>query len=343
MEPPQAGSTIYLDGLPLARIEPLSDEDRLVVEETVKIHKRRQIIGVVCIVVIWFGYIAACVAAGVFRKELDFFVAIPVLTAPLILVTRSSVDRKAIRGAKEKWVFEGSRAPFPLPLGLLSFERPLLRRWHKGPVWVLQPRNVLIEPVKGMRPAESARFCVLDTDSSRANSLSHGGTKEVRAAFSRLAAQGVLSATIASLSLLGLVLLLQRGFPEAFWQQLLLALSVVGLIDAARTLLIVGRRGVPLLRGLQQSGLIRISVLSPAYQATAHSCLDVEGALRYIEVCETGLVWTVDGRPAAWRIYGVEPVFINAAALKLPVLNPAKPQDSALPEGPTTPAFRHEP
>ncbi|MBX7131295.1 MAG: hypothetical protein K1X67_01320 [Fimbriimonadaceae bacterium] len=332
MEAPQAGTTLYLDGLPLARIEPLTDEDRAMIESTIRVQKRRRARAIVGVFVYWALFVAAFISAGLWRSSADLIQLIPVLTGPLLFAVRGiEPNPKALLKAQEKWIFEGTRSPFPAPAGLFCVERPLFRRWRKPPILMLQPGNILVESQRAIYPADSTRSSTVNTDSSSSDSLSEGGLREVKASLLRLLGQAGLSAIIAAGSLIGLAALLQHGFPLELWKQVLLSLCVVGLIDGVRTVWILGRRAYRLIKAERQTGLIRISVLSPAYSAIAHSTPELEGALRFVEVVESGLLWTVDGRPAAWRIYGVEPVLIKAAALELPVIGPASSQAAALP------------
>ena len=56
----------------------------------------------------------------------------------------------------------------------------------------------------------------------------------------------------------------------------------------------------------------------------------MNAAMRQIEVLESGLLWTVDDRPAAWRIYGTTPVFVPKSILALPAGAPALPARESL-------------
>lgn len=323
MEAPAQGTTYYLDGLPLDRVEPISPEDQVMIEASILDIARRRRRRMIVTGVISATLVVTFLLLGAFSTLRGQVLLFQALTTPWLFAEIGKVDPNALRVAKEKWFFEGSRPSFPTPLGLFSLERPLLRRRRKPPIVILQPGNVFIEPEKSVTQIQHPRFVRVNTDSTGTDTLTEGGLEEIRHGRSRILGQAGLSALTLALSLGVLIAWLRHGLPSDFWKQLLLAVCVVAFLDSVRIVAALIPRGVKLMSPDRHTRLVRISVLSPAFKATADSIPDLEGALRQIEVVENGLLWTVDDRPAAWRIYGTEPVFIRRIALSLPSSGPA--------------------
>lgn len=304
--------------MPVVRSEPLSNEDReWIASVTARLPLYRTASRVLAGLTMLQAFVALPVALFVLRVGVVQISISIVVGIGLLFVASAHVDAlEALRKADEKWLFERRRAMAPPRNGLVDWYRRL--RWPrtKVPVCLAMPGKV---PIGGSRyPLTVATWTVADRVRETDGCLGSAELKEIR----RRADDYKSSADSYFLLLLGYGIGIQIP-EEGPW--VVAWIAVLSLVLGGQGLrMIKSSFAEKRLRSIDASTkVITLSILSPAFGAIKFADPDLDSALRQIEVVESGLLWTVDDRPAAWRIYGTAPVFLKKSALELPAVAPS--------------------
>ena len=319
MEHPPPGTNAYVDGLPLVRIEPATDEDREWVEESRKRRlenaqywKKRAAGFFILALFAWF----------VSQGEVKFlgFLGLAGLACAIYFCYQYCAR---LRQPKERWVFEGRRAARPVRRILLWSPR---RRLPAKNVVVLMPGGYVAnaDGAKARRLRKVKPRVVAQPGAVGERGLTDSERQEFDNLIKKT--REMANAKILVVFFLSAKAVIELGplwFP-------LIAAGALALLELAR----VGPGRFRFLHRIKWASgrqKVTISIRSPAFAAALdeHTDPDLDAAMRQIEVLESGLLWTVDDRPAAWRIYGKTPVFVQKSILALPTRAPALPAQDA--------------
>lgn len=316
MEHPTPGTNAYAEGIPLVRIEPATEEDREWVEEQRKAAKADlrhwTEAGMAS------GFLAAIPATlAVFGGFERLAICAAILLAPWIVVVVKKRVLSGLVNHEERWVFEGRRAARPVRRILLWSPR---RRLPAKNLVVLMPGgNIASADGSKARSLRKVKPRVVAQPGAVGE---RGLTDPERQEFDNLIKE---TRETASAKVLVVFFLSAKAVIEfgPLWFPLIAA-GALALLEFARVgpgrFRFLSRNRMPNRRIVRT-----ISIRSPAFAAALdeHTDPDLDAAMRQIEVLESGLLWTVDDRPAAWRIYGTTPVFVPKSILALPAGAPA--------------------
>ncbi|MBX7132178.1 MAG: hypothetical protein K1X67_05800 [Fimbriimonadaceae bacterium] len=314
MEHPTPGTNAYVDGLPLVQIEPATDVDREWIG-----NKRKHRLEVAQYWRKRAGAFAllSLILLSVARGEPSLAILAVAIVAGVASYCYHYLAK--LPEPKERWVFEGRRAARPVRRILLW--SPGMRLPSKNLV-VLMPGGYIasadgtkakrlrkVKPRIVAQPGAVGERVLTDPERQEFDNL----IKETR---------DTASAKVLVVFFLSAKAVIELGplwFP-------LIAVGALALLEFAR----VGPGRFRFLHRTKWASdreKVTISIRSPAFAAAldVHTDPDLDAALRQIEVLESGLLWTIDDRPAAWRIYGTTPVFVPTSILTLTAIAPSLP------------------
>lgn len=322
------GTTPYLWGMPRVEIKPWTDEDRRqAIATLLEFRERKRRNQVVLLSILGFIVLLALLlpVGTISERFLVLFTLASLLPFPFGYTSVREAKLEKLARPQEIWVFDGRPPPRGRRIGFFGLIERFSDFRAKGPLEVFAPAMVNIGADGGISNRLSAPTPIFVSDASRAhsNQIGRAEFEELERARERLeAARWNWTAPVAVTSILACICLID-GWPSNIFLSFFVLLVVVFGIECAMRLGSTLYAFQRLKASFTSPDAVIIPVNSPAFEATADAVPELDGANQEIEVLSSGLLWRIDQKPAPWRIYGSEPVFVRMAALRLIAATPS--------------------
>jgi hypothetical protein len=229
---------------------------------------------------------------------------------------KADAHLKGLRGASqasERWLFRGKPSTPNQRPGLVGFFDRLLKRSHKSSATLLYPSWIL-EDEGSFRPLPPGSIAFVGLDRhSIPGILSLDELQELRFRRERLESRSTWRLAAFLLAPVNGYWLLRVGLsdrtPLALGLQAAMGLAFLFGLES----LWYGLRGAcaakKLARDAEQGQLVSLSSTSrEVVDATRKQPLLLH-ALSEVEILGSGAIWSIDGKPASWRVHGTVPEF----------------------------------